>query len=57
MIKLCDNMINLPSDVKFHQNHVKLRFLMIFIGFHKFLIEISSENDPKRFKKIQKDQK
>ena len=30
---------------------------MILINFIKFLIEISFENDPKKFKKVQKDPK
>ena len=43
-------------DIKFHQNHVKFRFLMIFIVFNKILIKILLENGSKRFKTVQKDQ-
>ena len=45
------------SDLKFHSNFVKHRFLMIFIDFYKTLIKISSKNDPKRSKMIENDPK
>ena len=49
------------SDIKFHQNHENLSFLMIFNDLYITLtctsIEIPTENDPKRSKMIQNDQK
>ena len=48
---------NYISDIKPHQNLGKLSFSMIFVGFYKTLIEISSKNNPKRSKMIKNDPK
>ena len=43
------------SDIKFHQNHDKLSFSMVFIGFYPPLIEIPFKNGSKQSKMIQND--
>ena len=58
LINFYDNVIQKSiSDIEFHQNHDKLSFSMVFIGFYPPLIEIPFQNGSKRSKMIQNDVK